>query len=229
VEFVEQFLRHLPVLNRTDRAACLELAVRARTDLHDWPGAQAALDELAKIAGKVASVPLRADLSFASGFAALGRGNADEARHCFEDACELYTRSGAPFETARTRVHLARALGALGRIAAAIEQLNQGRALLSELNAKLEVTRADKLLADLLALRQTDACGPAKAQPGELSKREIEVMRLIARGLSNQSIAEQLFVSEHTVHRHVANILNKLDVSTRAAAVAKVAQRGLIS
>ena len=54
------------------------------------------------------------------------------------------------------------------------------------------------------------------------------MLRLVADGLSNQAIGERLFVSEHTVHRHVANILNKLSVSSRAAAVAQAARRGLL-
>ena len=54
------------------------------------------------------------------------------------------------------------------------------------------------------------------------------MLKLVAAGLSNQTIAEQLFLSEHTVHRHVANILNKLSVSSRAAAVAQAARRGLL-
>ena len=229
LEFVEQLLRHLPALNCTDRAACLELTVRARTDLHDWPAAKAALDQLEAISGKLATVPLRADFSFASGYFALGQGKAEEARHCLEAACDAYTRSGAPFETARTRVQLARALGALGRIDAAIEQINQGKVLLSDLNAELEAARAEKVFADLLALQAAGASSAARPKTGDLSKREIEILRLVAQGLSNQSIAERLFVSDHTVHRHIANILNKLDVSTRAAAVAQAARRGLLT
>jgi DNA-binding NarL/FixJ family response regulator len=61
-----------------------------------------------------------------------------------------------------------------------------------------------------------------------LSTRETEVLKLVAAGLNNQAIAEQLFLSEHTIHRHVANILNKLSVSSRAAAVAQAARRGLL-
>ena len=67
------------------------------------------------------------------------------------------------------------------------------------------------------------------AAPAGLSVREIEVLRLVAEGLNNQVIAERLFLSEHTVHRHLANILNKLSVSSRAAAVAQAARRGLLS
>jgi pimeloyl-ACP methyl ester carboxylesterase/DNA-binding CsgD family transcriptional regulator len=53
-----------------------------------------------------------------------------------------------------------------------------------------------------------------------LTRRELDVVRLIAQGLTNEAIADRLALSEHTVHRHVANIYNKLDVSSRAAAVA---------
>jgi DNA-binding NarL/FixJ family response regulator len=68
----------------------------------------------------------------------------------------------------------------------------------------------------------------APAADSPLSTRETEVLKLVAAGLNNQAIAEQLFLSEHTIHRHVANILNKLSVSSRAAAVAQAARRGLL-
>jgi DNA-binding NarL/FixJ family response regulator len=55
---------------------------------------------------------------------------------------------------------------------------------------------------------------------GLLSDREIEVLRLVADGLSYQQIASRLVLCPHTVHRHVSNILRKLDSSSRAAAVA---------
>jgi DNA-binding NarL/FixJ family response regulator len=93
----------------------------------------------------------------------------------------------------------------------------------------LEVARAEKVLEDLLLLQATHVSAAPEAKNGPLTRREIEVLRLVAEGLSNQSIAERLFVSDHTIHRHLANILNKLDVSTRAAAVALAARRGLFS
>ena len=54
------------------------------------------------------------------------------------------------------------------------------------------------------------------------------MLRLISSGLSNQAIAERLCISEHTVHRHVANTLSKLDVPSRSAAVAQAARLGLL-
>jgi DNA-binding NarL/FixJ family response regulator len=63
------------------------------------------------------------------------------------------------------------------------------------------------------------------ADPSTLSAREREVLALIAEGLSNPDIAVQLGLSEHTIKRHVANILLKLDLPTRTAAAALVARQ----
>ena len=61
-----------------------------------------------------------------------------------------------------------------------------------------------------------------------LTPRELDVLKLIAQGLSNPDIAQRLFLSEHTVHRHLANILRKLGLSSRAAAAAWGARTGLV-
>jgi DNA-binding NarL/FixJ family response regulator len=66
-------------------------------------------------------------------------------------------------------------------------------------------------------------------RPGvRLSEREREVLGLVASGLNDQEIAAQLVLSEHTVHRHVANIRHKLGRSSRTAAAAEAARLGLI-
>src|SRR5579859_6818477 len=73
-----------------------------------------------------------------------------------------------------------------------------------------------------------DAPSPAVDGKSPLTTRETEVLRLVASGLSNREIASSLVLSEHTVHRHVANILRKLSQSSRAAATAHAARAGLI-
>jgi pimeloyl-ACP methyl ester carboxylesterase/DNA-binding CsgD family transcriptional regulator len=70
--------------------------------------------------------------------------------------------------------------------------------------------------------------GPAVDGKSPLTTRETEVLRLVASGLSNREIATSLVLSEHTVHRHVANILRKLAQSSRAAATAHATRVGLI-
>jgi predicted ATPase/DNA-binding CsgD family transcriptional regulator len=73
---------------------------------------------------------------------------------------------------------------------------------------------------------------PRVAASGEaatvLTPRELDVLKLVARGLSNADIARRLVLSEHTVHRHLANILRKLDLSSRAAAAAWGVRAGLV-
>lgn len=64
--------------------------------------------------------------------------------------------------------------------------------------------------------------------PSVLTEREREVLRLVAGGGSNAAIAAELGLSEHTVKRHVANILMKLALPTRAAAVAAAARLGML-
>jgi DNA-binding NarL/FixJ family response regulator len=61
-----------------------------------------------------------------------------------------------------------------------------------------------------------------------LSVRETEVLRLVAAGLSNREIAASLVLSQHTVHRHVANVLRKLGQSSRAAAAAYATRAGYV-
>src|SRR6187402_1547298 len=73
-----------------------------------------------------------------------------------------------------------------------------------------------------------DAAAPETNGDSPLSRRETEVLRLVAAGLSNREIASSLVLSEHTVHRHVANVLRKLGQSSRAAAAATATRAGYI-
>jgi pimeloyl-ACP methyl ester carboxylesterase/DNA-binding CsgD family transcriptional regulator len=73
-----------------------------------------------------------------------------------------------------------------------------------------------------------DAAPPEQNGDSPLTRRETEVLRLISVGLSNREIASSLVLSEHTVHRHVANILRKLAQSSRAAAATHATRAGLI-
>jgi LuxR family transcriptional regulator, maltose regulon positive regulatory protein len=65
--------------------------------------------------------------------------------------------------------------------------------------------------------------------PTLLTARQVAVLRLVADGLGDRDIAERLVISEHTVHRHVANIYTRLGCSTRAAAVSRATQLGLMA
>ena len=229
VDHVDRYLRRVPTQNRTDRAAGLELLVRAYAAADNLDGARTALAELTGIAAMVTTVPLKASMSLAAGWVAMASDEPDEARRHFEDAVDRFVHSNAPYEVARARIELARALASVGRTEAAALEARRAIDVLTELKAELEISRARRLL-DSLPRDGDDADGPAR-QRGDsgLTAREVEVLRLVAHGLTNQAIAEKLFVSDHTVHRHLANILNKLSVSSRAAAVAQAARRGLLA
>jgi DNA-binding NarL/FixJ family response regulator len=138
-----------------------------------------------------------------------------------EDAIDLFQQCGDPFETARSRLDLARVLAALGRSDPAAEQARVAHEALAGMQAQREAQRAGALMNEL------DDPAPAKATSA-LTPRELDVLKLVAQGLSNTEIAQRLVLSEHTVHRHLANILRKLDLSSRAAAAAWGTRAGVI-
>ena len=80
-------------------------------------------------------------------------------------------------------------------------------------------------------LARVDALAPATAPPaaGGLTAREVQVLRLLATGKTNRAIAADLFLSEKTVARHVANIFAKLGLSSRSAATAYAYEHDLVS
>ena len=230
-DLADRCLRKLPLQNRTERAAALELLIRAHVEAGSIADARTALDELTNIAARAQTDPLRASANLAAGIVAAGAGDPASARRHLEDAVDFFHKSGAPFETARARVELARVLGALGRTESATEEATRALEELTTLNAGVEIARARNVLGGsrtstpalrLRRERQVRRCA------GGLTARELEVLRLISTGLSNQAIAERLFISEHTVHRHVANTLTKLSVPSRSAAVAHAAKLGLL-
>jgi len=155
------------------------------------------------------------------GLVAEADGDLETARSCFEDAIDLFHQCGDPFETARSRLDLARVLGGLGRSDAASDQARIAHEALAGMQAEREAQRAGALRSQL------DDPASCKASP-VLTPRELDVLKLVAMGLSNTEIAQRLILSEHTVHRHLANILRKLDLSSRAAAAAWGTRAGLI-
>ena len=229
VELAERHLRRLPARNRTERAAALELLIRAHAALghgHDLERARAAHDELRSIAEDARTSPLLASASLAAGVIASTAGDLDAARRALEDAVDLFDTSGAPFEAARARLDLASVLERLGRTEAAVAEADRALAALTRLDARFELSSAQTLRDRLgSAPREKDV---APIDTNRLTPREVEVLRLISSGLSNHAIAERLCISEHTVHRHVANTLSKLDVPSRSAAVACAARLGLL-
>jgi LuxR family transcriptional regulator, maltose regulon positive regulatory protein len=219
VPLAERMLRQLPLENRTQRAAALELLVRAQAAKGEAEAAQIHLTELREIVDAVSTEPLRAAVRFCEGVTAGAVGDHDAARASFEDAVALFRASRAPFEAARARLELAGCLAEQGESDAAVREAGAAAEALEQLGAQGEAARARELVAGLAG---------AERPGGPLSPREVEVLRLVSDGLTDKEIAAALVLSQHTVHRHVSNIYAKLGCSTRAAAVAKAGRLDLL-
>ena len=156
-----------------------------------------------------------------AGQLAFARGDHEEARRASEDAIDRLTDASAPYDAAVARLWLSRALAALRRPDSAQAQARAARDAFAAIGAARELRSADALLAG-------GAAGAGAPDLGELSPREVEVLRLVAQGLGDAEIAERLVLSPHTVHRHVANVRTKLRLPSRTAAVAYAARAGLL-
>jgi NarL family two-component system response regulator LiaR len=99
------------------------------------------------------------------------------------------------------------------------------------LKAILSASRGEATLHPRIARRlmaEVTAPTPLRDPAAELTAREIEVLRLIAQGLSNSTIADQLFITERTVKAHVSNLLGKLHLSDRTQAAVFAWREGLM-
>jgi DNA-binding NarL/FixJ family response regulator/tetratricopeptide (TPR) repeat protein len=192
-ESAARFLRRIASANRFERVAGLELVVRAGVAEGDMDAARQAAEELAAIAAATPNAPLRAAAALAEGRIAAAQGE-DAAVALIEDAADLLESAGAGYEAARARLELAAALRLAGREDAANRAESRARDVLAWLGAPV-----------------------GEQSVGGLSPRETEVLRLVARGLSNEDIAHQLVLSVRTVERHVANVYAKIGASGRTA------------
>jgi len=200
---------------RLSRVDVLLLLVRAAAAAGALDVAAQAAEELEDVAGVVGTTGARAASARAAGIVALAEGRPEDAKPRLEDAVDLYGHAPAPYERAHARLDLARTLRALGERNGAATEAAEARAAFGQLCAEHDAAAAGGLVA-----------GPRANGP--LTRRELEVIALVAAGRSNRDIAERLVVSEHTVHRHVANILRKLGEPTRAAAAARATRDGLV-
>jgi DNA-binding CsgD family transcriptional regulator len=163
--------------------------------------------ELEQIAADFGCAGLQARAAYTSGCVELEAGDASGALPYLRKASTLWRGLEAPYEVARVRRQVGRALAALGDPVSSVSELEAARRAFVGLGAI------------------PDAAGPDQAKahaplPGGLTPREAEVLRLVASGQSNASIAAELVLSEKTVARHLSNIFGKLGVTSRTAAAA---------
>jgi LuxR family transcriptional regulator, maltose regulon positive regulatory protein len=217
-DLLEPLLRRVPAENGSLRAAPLEVMVRAKVAAGEADAAASHLAELRSVATVVGTGPLRALASLCEGLVAARAGDQETARESLEDAVELLAASDAAFELGRARLELARVLVSLGREDAAAREATVALKRLDEIGAAAEAARARELLARL-GVSPRPAAAPHTDQL--LTPRQLEVLRLVSQGLTDNEIGARLVLSKHTVHRHLQNAYGKLGCSSRAAAVAE--------
>jgi DNA-binding CsgD family transcriptional regulator len=199
------------------RARVLDAYVEIVLAVHDADAARAAAAELSAIA-KRWNVPfLRALASRANGAVLLADGNAHTALAELRNSWSLWCELDAPYEASRVRVLIAQAC----------------RELKDEESARLELAAACQTFERLGAARDLSrvrALLPAdtRKSSSRLTEREVQVLRLVASGMTNRAIAGKLKISEKTVARHLSNIFTKLDLCSRTAAAAYAYDHNLV-
>ena len=160
---------------------------------------------------------LRAMAATARGRVALAEGDAHTALVALREAWQAWQELEAPYEAARVRVLVGLACRAAG----------------DEDTGRVGVGRRPRRVRAVAGGAGRRAGGLARAEcaHGRCSwthARELQVLRLVAAGATNRSIAAELVLSERTIDRHVSNIFAKLRVSSRAAATAYAYEHQLV-
>jgi DNA-binding NarL/FixJ family response regulator len=214
--------RRLNQLGRDNLLATPLLAQLVEVQLAqgDRAGAKATAETLAQIAQRSGQDRVEAEANLATGSVVGASGNPEKAAEHLEKALALFDRYRMPQKAARAHLALARA-AASGDRERAVEEARQALDAFERLGATRDADLAASFLRELGVGGRT---GPKLL--GELSKREVEVLRLLGYGLTNAEIAARLYISTKTVASHVGNVFAKLNVRNRAEA-ATFAQRFL--
>jgi DNA-binding CsgD family transcriptional regulator len=190
----------------------------------------ACADASATWASRFAGADTVAALAHVLGEVALHEGDAAAAADQFGHALERLAEIEAPFERALTQARAGTALIAAGEQELGVERLTGAYQTFRKLGAR---PFANRTAADLAAAgeRVGERLGRRAARDlerGGLTRRELEILRLVAVGRTNREIAHHLFLSPRTVDMHVRNMLAKLGCRSRAEATARAHELGLL-
>jgi DNA-binding NarL/FixJ family response regulator len=216
-DVLERGLAQLPI----DSAAAvplLGLLVDVQLAAGDIQQATATAERLSAVASRHRSAYVHACAALARGSVALADGRPDDARNSLHDALAGFAGAELPLELALTRLALASAV-AMDRPEVALAETRAALAGFEQLRAARHVDAAAAVLRSLGVRAST-----AIRNDGRLTARETEVLALLGHGLSNPEIADRLFISRKTVEHHVANVLAKLGLRSRAEAAAYAAR-----
>ncbi|HYT81713.1 MAG TPA: response regulator transcription factor [Actinomycetota bacterium] len=192
----------------------LALLVDVQLAQGDHSGAATTAQMLEEIGRQSGRERVQAEADLAAGCVMTAVGDSGAAAH-LERAIDLFASLHMPHGAARAHLALAESLASDGDPVRAIEEARQARQAFERLGATRDADAASGFLRGLGVGGRT---GPKLL--GELSKRELEVLRLLGEGLTNAEIAARLYISTKTVATHVGNIFGKLQLRNRAEAAA---------
>jgi DNA-binding CsgD family transcriptional regulator len=199
-----------------DWADVLAVCVDVMVDVDDLTTARAACERLTELETSSDSPLLSAFTERATGTVLLAEGRPREAVEVLRRGWRTWQDLRLPYDAARTRVLIGRCLRELGDEDSALMELDAARSAFDRLGAVPDMRAVDALT------------GPPAGAHNGLTPREVEVIRLVASGRTNRVVANELFLSEKTVARHLSNIYLKLGISSRAAATAYAYDHGLV-
>jgi ATP/maltotriose-dependent transcriptional regulator MalT len=200
--------------NRLARAKVLPIYVHVAVAVGDTEAASDALAELEQIAETYDSQWLQATARSTRGRFELATAEPSVACATLQDAIARWEALEVPYEIATMRTLLGHALRQRGDDAAAADCFAEAVRLFEQIGARLDA----RLVFD-------DA---KPARPAGLTDREVDVLRLIAAGRTNNEIAAELYLSAKTVSRHVSNIFTKIGVTSRSGATAFAFEHELV-
>jgi ATP/maltotriose-dependent transcriptional regulator MalT len=201
--------------HKLGRCKLLPAYVQVLVEVGELDHARAGADELTEIAQEYESPMLLAAAATARARVELGSGDPGAACATLNEALDRWSELNAPYEVATTRLLMGHACRDKGDVLSANGAYDAAQAIFERLGAATDA-RASRDLR----VRESFPCG--------MSEREVEVLRVVAKGRTNRQIATELQLSEKTVARHLSNIFAKIDVASRAAATAFAFEQGLV-
>jgi DNA-binding CsgD family transcriptional regulator len=191
----------------------------------------ACTEALAKMASEAGHGDAMAALAQAIGEMAVLDGDETAAAEHFSRAVELHRTLAVPFERAQIELRAGVVLAAAGEREQGLERLCDAYRTASKLGARPLASAAAREVADLgeSVAQRLGARAATKADGIQLTRRELEVLRLVSIGRTNREIAGELFISQRTVDMHVRNLLGKLDCRSRVEASHRAGELGLLA
>jgi len=190
--------------------------------------AHACADGLTHVATNSGHADALAALAHALGEIALADGEPELAAEQLGRAVELHRDLRIPAERAQILHRAGVAVAAAGDRRLAIERHAEAYRVARKLGARPLAGRAAAAIEELGESAEQRLGRGAADGDGALTRRELEVVRLVAAGRTNREIAEELFLSSRTIDMHVRNILAKLDCRSRVEASIKAGEAGLL-